>query len=1279
MPQSTPKSKKSSSTTPVDNDDVWSVVTAVFDNPRHALGALQTESFDNFIERRIPLILGSVGTFSVPGPEGSIKVAITNPRLLSPKYKNQHGKSKKLWPSMALTHNYSYLGDLIVDIHYTNINGKTSVYEDQVISSIPVMKGSRWCTTRGASDLKLKKHNEALDDPGGYFIVRPKAEDGVAQEKVIFTYERAAHDKITVLAKKNNAKTGFNYYAEVKSHDTKTLFRQTTTTIRFEKASNNLFAVLPWHDSKMIPLGILFKALGMCDLDEIRTAIFGGDWKTDPHLDIVNEFLEYSYECTTQDQALTYIGKRCKVPEKPRGYIPRKKAGDDDGGDRDAVEGDAVEGAEEVEDGEEEVKDDELWDANYLELASDDEELEGLVISLDDEGEDPELIKKLEDQALARKILANDLFPHLGEGSSPGLLLKKARYIAIATRKLIRTRAGIYPLESRDHYGNKRCITSGERLGHQFMTALKKICSDIFKYTKKALDHEGNLNIVGWITKPNTLTNYMTSGVSSNAWLFKVVGASKGPKGLSQVLDNYSRVAAITQIRKLKVPSCESGKVEGPRNLSGDHFGNLCPETPEGKQSGLAKPTALSAILTMESDPEPIKMAIRRFIKTKGGMLADVKESKKDSSLEAYSWTTSYVNGDLVGFVKLPKRLVKHLIQLRRNGVIDAFASVSYNDLTKEILILTDSGRVARPLLIVGPDGKLVFTKRHIGMSLPELMREGVVEYLDVSEQDQVSIIAGYPSDLGKKGDRGNEAEPPPYSHCEIHPSLMFGAGISTVPKPDHNQAPRNVYQGQMGRQGIGVPFSNYRTKFNGVHSILHYPEKPLVTTRMAEEIKLSEYPNGFNVIAAIMCSSHNEEDGIEMSKASIDRGMFRDTRIFNHEMREKPVKGERFGRPVLAVDANGAPVAHKKGNFRHVTERGYAQINSIVEKGDVLLCKMVGEEVEEVEVYKEPLPGRVDSIYPGRDGDGYYFLRIQVHEVRTPVVGDKFAARHAQKGVIGKVTPTEDLPWSGLTGLRPDVVVNALAFPSRMTIALIIEAVFGIIVSSGHILEEYTIDEVWGGARPGASGGTPKEDSKGKAKTPKPTQVLSDNFRKKYMLGDQVDGTPFRELVLSELTSELKRLGISLGEQDCYDGVTGELITTKVMFAPVYYQRLKHVVHDKFHARATGARNTQTRQPPEGRGHDGGLKYGVMEADASNAAGIPYLTKDRLMDSSDATEMWYCQDCGSPGYKTKTKTADLCQYCKSYRMKRTKIPYGTKLMNQELEALNIVAKILPL
>lgn len=1308
-----------------EDDDVWDVLDKYFEDTRHSLSAIQTESFDNFVERRMGLILETSGNIKVKSEDGKeIRLYFTNPRLLKPMYKDQASgftKTRKLWPSTALNSNYSYVGDLCVDIHYIGLNGIEQVFENRVIGSIPIMVGSRWCTTYGKSREKLLKHREALDDPGGYFIVRPKAENGLAQEKVIIIHERAAHDKPTILRRGSNSKLKVFYYADIKSHDAKTLFRQTTTIIGLDNPINmRLFVILPWHDSKLIPLGILFKALGVTSFDEIREMILGPNWKTDKDLGVISSMLEYSYECSTTNMALRHIGKVCKVPEKNR-YTPassRSRASEgEEGGNEDLDEGPDIGGPEEtgldegdlegadpgenlgegetpqedwdeyggqvdVEDLEEEG-DLEDEDQEDLEEAGEDEEVEEEIIFLEEEeagmaeklaADEAAKKKRDPDVIFARKIITHDLFPHVGEDDSEEGFLLKARYLAYVTQKLIRTYSEVYPPERRDHYGLKRGISCGARIGHQFMSALKRYAGDIYQSISKALESKGSLNILGWATRHMILTNHMVSGVSSNSWLFKVVGTPKGPKGLSQSRDIYSRSASITQVRKMRVPICDSGKVVGPRELSGDHFGNICVETPEGKQSGLVKPTALSCSMTIETDPAPIKIIVKKFLER-----IDPVEFPA-----AYEWVYVFVNGDLVGYTSKPLRLTSYMRKLRRGGTIDRFISISYQDQVREVQILSDAGRLTRPLLIV-ENGKLLITKDHLASKKgrseiiwEDLIKAGVIEYLDVIEQDHVGVISGYPSEIEASDN------PEIYSHCEIHPSLMFGAGIALIPFPDHNQAPRNVYQAQMGRQNIGVPMSNFQHRFHGSFNVLHSPEKPLVTTRLAEKLKSSDYPNGYNAIVAIMCAPFNEEDAIEMSKKSIDLGMFRDTHVEVFEMRTLPVKGEEFGIPdfdalfesqvdpeVFAETSYDDPayqkvLVTKKGNFRHMTNKGYAEIGSRVEKGDVVLCKMNGgntiDDIVAVETYKEPKPGTVVKILDDIDSEGYHFYRVQVHEIRIPEVGDKFAASHAQKGVCGNITSSQNLPWAGLSGLTPDIVLNALAFPSRMTIALVIQAAFGIIVSSGHPLGEYTMDEVW------------DDEFKGRS-----TYEISDEFRKKYMIGDQIDGTPFRDLVIDEIENELTKLGISLGEQECYDGITGELITTKIMMAPIFYQRLKHVVQDKFHARASGSLNSQTRQPPEGRSREGGHKFGVMEVDAGNGGGAPYLVKDRLCDSSDATQVWLCMDCGNEGYRIRNAQVQVCQVCKSPRLAAYTIPYGTKLMNQELTALNIVPRIIPL
>jgi len=251
---------------------------------------------------------------------------------------------------------------------------------------------------------------------------------------------------------------------------------------------------------------------------------------------------------------------------------------------------------------------------------------------------------------------------------------------------------------------------------------------------------------------------------------------------------------------------------------------------------------------------------------------------------------------------------------------------------------------------------------------------------------------------------------------------------------------------------------------------------------------------------------------------------------------------------------------------------------------------------------------------------DEAHLFKILMRNTRRPELGDKFSSRHGQKGVCGLIVPQEDMPFSDL-GVCPDMIMNPHGFPSRMTVGKMIELIAG----KAGVLE-------------------------GKLKY----------------------GTAFGGEKVSDVSKILVSYGFNYSGKDLLtSGITGETLEAYIFFGPIYYQKLKHMVLDKMHARARGPRAVLTRQPTEGRARDGGLRLGEMERDCLIGYGASSLISERLMISSDGCPMQICPDCGLLGYE------NWCQYCKkSQKLAVVKIPYACKLLFQELQAMNILPRL---
>lgn len=220
--------------------------------------------------------------------------------------------------------------------------------------------------------------------------------------------------------------------------------------------------------------------------------------------------------------------------------------------------------------------------------------------------------------------------------------------------------------------------------------------------------------------------------------------------------------------------------------------------------------------------------------------------------------------------------------------------------------------------------------------------------------------------------------------------------------------------------------------------------------------------------------------------------------------------------------------------------------------------------------------------------------------------------------------------------GITPDIIVNPNAIPSRMTIGQLLECLLG---------------------KVGA------------------------------ISGYECDGTAFTRVDSEKIKDELEKLGYQRdGSEYLYNGMTGQKMKTMIFIGPTFYQRLKHLVQDKVHARQRGCKTILVHQPPEGRARNGGMRVGEMERDALIAHGISKYLKEKLMDVSDPYSVHVCDRCGlfaqrvkSPTNKTYPTEKDIywCPSCNNYtNISKVVIPYAFKLLVQELMSMCIAPRI---
>lgn len=823
----------------------------------------------------------------------------------------------------------------------------------------------------------------------------------------------------------------------------------------------------------------------------------------------------------------------------------------------------------------------------------------------------------------AEQLLDTFLLPHLGR--QPHNRLDKALFLAEAANKLLELKLGWIEPDDRDHYGNKVIKFAGQMLADLFRTAFRNLIRDM-KYQLDRAGTKRGPKIVSAAVRPGIISDKLANAIATGNW-------GRGKVGVTQLLDRTNFLSTLSHLRRVQSPLSRTQPNFEARDLHATHFGRICPnETPEGSNCGLVKNLALSAVISVSA---PHHELITKLIELGVVPYHQADENVKKNGVKVF------LDGRLVGYTTEPKELVQAVRRIRRRGEIPFDVSIrllepAHPKAARRVYVNATAGRVLRPLVVV-EHGKPLLTQELVEkvkagkLSWKDLLAMGVIELLDADEEEDAYIALS------------EEQLTPEHTHMELFPPAILSVTTSIIPFVQHNQSPRNSYEAAMAKQALGFSTSNFfLTPYVRQHFLL-YPQTPLVRTRPMMLLNLDERPIGQNAIVAVLSyEGYNIEDAIVVNRGSIDRGFGCSFFYRVYEAQAQQYLGgmeDRFGIPNPNENVRGY-----KGEkyYRSLEPDGAVMVEATVSGGDVLIGRMSPprfmEEYREFEIrgpymrdtsisMRPSEKGVVDAVFMTQTVEGNKMYKVRVRDYRVPELGDKFASRHGQKGVIGLIVNPEDMPYTE-SGIIPDIIINPHAFPSRMTVGQFLESIAGKAAS---------------------------------------------------LRGKPVDGTAFLGESLDDIRAVLKKYGFQLsGREVMYDGFTGKRYPVDIFIGVVYYQKLHHMVADKIHARARGQVQMLTKQPTEGRARGGGLRFGEMERDCLIAYGAATVLKDRLLEESDKTEINVCERCGLIAYYDAKSRKYVCRVCgENARISTVVVAYAFKLLLQEMMSLGIAPKLM--
>jgi DNA-directed RNA polymerase II subunit RPB2 len=855
------------------------------------------------------------------------------------------------------------------------------------------------------------------------------------------------------------------------------------------------------------------------------------------------------------------------------------------------------------------------YDEIFMELVLSHEKfLKQMMLKEEDQNEDPNMLVLYRQTRTRTKAgvyvnLYNYLFPHceLNEGESASSFYRRKAYLlGNLTRMAIEIAIGIKPKTDREHYRFKRLDASGELLFQEFRRVFKEISNSMKTLMDSRVHYQqetyAGKKLTELVQVENINTVYWKYYEFLNNFEKSFKGKWGGKDGVAQELSRYSYLGTIAHLRRINVDMDKGSKMVEPRRIHGSSWGLVCPtDNPDGHNIGLIKSLTLLCSLSTASPSADVRKLIEEYDSFTS--LSLINPSTWDPR-----WTKVFLNSDLIGVCERDTTdLHDKLLSARRSGAINKFVSLCWNRLDNEYIIYTDAGRPMRPLY-----------------------REGI-------KPDQVKKVKEWKSMVQKLFDYvdGQESESlrvsmEPFSQdklSEIHGMALFSASASVIPHSDHNACVRNMFSCQQTKQACAWFNTAFNKRFDTIATWLNYAQRPISQTWTVNSIMGKDgcMPYGQNpIIAVATYTGYNQEDSIILNDGSVKRGMYTISYYHGYKIEEEMIDTltnvhTEFGN--VALDPRYRETVARKPGYDYDQLDG----NGIIRKGAKVTDKTIlvgivspikdnsGQIIGYTDKSHEPKRGQhgyVDDVYMYQTASGLRCVKIRVVENREPQTGDKFSVRHGPKGTCGTRIPEEDMPYTP-TGIRPDMILNPHAFPSRMALGQVIEMMC--------------------------------------------TKLGVE-------LGYMSDATPFStQNRVAETKTLLQKAGFHpYGHEVLYNGMTGEMMEAEIFMGPAYYLRLKQMVEDKINYRSTGPKKLLTHQPLEGRAQDGGLRIGEMERDSLISHGLAKFWNESMMERSDKSEALFQPELGKFDANP------------DYPYVEMEVPYATRLLLNEIQSMHI-------